>query len=68
MKDVIEWFREQEGWKLTKCFVCYGTGQVSDYSGGYFNGPKECDMCAGSGQHWITPKGRYVRYPGGPFC
>lgn len=56
------------GWKYEKCFACYGTGMVSDYSGGDFNGPKECDKCCGNGAYWVTPKGRHVLYPGGPFC
>jgi DnaJ-class molecular chaperone len=58
---------ERDGWKHERCFVCSGTGMVSD-SGGDFNGPKECDSCCGNGAYWITPKGRHVAYPGGPFC
>ena len=47
--------------------ACGGSGQVSDYSGGDFNGAKECNACKGNGAYWRTPKGRYVAYPGGPF-
>ena len=68
MMDVIEWFRRQDGWKTGRCYICHGTGMVSDYGMGWdFCGPKECDSCAGNGQYWITPKGRHVAYPGGPF-
>jgi hypothetical protein len=56
------------GWKQEKCFCCYGTGMVGDYDGGDFNGPKECRHCWSTGRFWITPKGRHVVYPGGPFC
>jgi hypothetical protein len=42
---------------------------VSDYGCGEdFCGPKECDCCWGNGSYWVTPKGRHVVYPGGPFC
>ena len=56
------------GWKRERCFQCYGTGQVSDYTGGDFNGPTECDMCGGGGSYWLTPTGKAARWPGGPFC
>ena len=58
------------GWKIERCYACNGTGQVSSYSidGSDFLGPKECANCGGTGQYWITPKGRHVLYPGGPFC
>ena len=59
---------EAKGWKYEQCCVCYGTGQVSSYSWGDFEGPKECDCCRGNGSIWITPKGRRVVYPGGAFC
>jgi DnaJ-class molecular chaperone len=69
---IMEWFciqevRIQQGWKRENCYVCYGTGQTSSYSWNDFIGPEECDRCAGSGQYWVTPKGRHVLYPGGPF-
>lgn len=57
----------KNGWKPSNCFVCSGTGMVSDYSGGDFNGPKECDTCKGNGHYWISPKGRMAAYPGGPW-
>ena len=57
-----------KGWKTERCPICYGTGMVSDYSWSDFLGPKECDSCGGNGRYWITPKGRHVVYPGGPFC
>jgi DnaJ-class molecular chaperone len=58
-----------EGWQRVSCFNCHGTGQVSNYGYGEdFYGPEECDVCRGNGQHWITPKGKHVIYPGGPFC
>ena len=43
---------------------------VSDYEWDSrdFYGPEECNRCAGTGVHWRTPQGRYVLYPGGPFC
>ncbi|HYT41033.1 MAG TPA: hypothetical protein VEP90_01685 [Methylomirabilota bacterium] len=68
-KNVIEWYREACGWRRETCYMCYGTGMVSDYGTGEdFYGPKECDYCRGSAQYWVTPKGRHVLYPGGPFC
>jgi len=49
--------------------MCNATGMVSDYGCGEdFYGPKECDSCGGNGCYWITPAGRHVVYPGGPFC
>jgi len=54
-------------WHTEKCTACYGTGQVSDYSACDFEGPKECGHCWGSGNIWISPKGRIALYPGGPF-
>ena len=43
---------------------------VSSYTadGSDFLGAEECDRCAGAGTYWHTPQGRYVLYPGGPFC
>jgi len=56
-------------WKQETCFACHGTGVVADYGcGNDFYGPKECKTCAGTGSYWITPKGKHVAYPGGPFC
>jgi hypothetical protein len=68
MQTVTEWFRHTEGWRCSPCYICCGTGMVSDCSGEDFCGPKECDSCCGNGRVWITPKGRHVGYPGGPFC
>jgi DnaJ-class molecular chaperone len=68
MKTVVEWFREQEGWRREHCYACCGTGMTSDYGCGEdFYGPKECTTCNGNGMYWITPKGRHVAWPGGPF-
>jgi DnaJ-class molecular chaperone len=68
-KTTTEWFREQEGWRHVPCCMCNATGMQSQYSldGSDFLGPKECDSCAGTGQLWVTPRGRHVLYPGGPF-
>ena len=68
MKTVTEWFREQQGWKTESCY-CIG-GHVCHYTldGSDFLGEKECDSCGGKGYYYITPKGRHVEYPGGPFC
>ena len=68
MQTVVEWFREREGWRRERCFMCNGTGMTSDYgSGEDFLGPIECRCCNGSGAYWITPKGRHVEFPGGRF-
>jgi hypothetical protein len=67
MQTVIEWFREVEGWKQESCGVC-SHGMVSSCSWNDFLGPEECRSCGGTGTVWRTPKGRYVQYPGGPFC
>jgi hypothetical protein len=57
-----------KGWKQEKCCCCAGKGMVSDYGiGEDFLGPKECEGCWGKGTIWVTPKGRHVIYPGGPF-
>lgn len=57
-----------KGWKTETCISCRGTGQVADYGNGEdFYGPKECDFCFGKGSYWVTPKGRHVAWPGGPF-
>jgi DnaJ-class molecular chaperone len=70
MQTVMEWFREQEGWRHVSCSMCNGTGMQSQYSldGSDFLDPEECDSCGGQGQLWVTPKGRHVLYPGGPFA
>lgn len=66
-QQVLRW--ERQGWKRERCFMCSGTGMVSDYGNGEdFYGPKECDSCWGNGAYWVTPKGRHVVCPGGPFC
>jgi DnaJ-class molecular chaperone len=69
MKSVIEWFREQEGWRHESCCMCNGTGMTSAFSadGSDFLGPTECRSCAGNGLYWITPKGRHAEFPGGRF-
>ena len=57
------------GWKQQTCEFCRGTGQECDYGNGEdFYGPKECSNCGGGGSYWLTPKGRHIQYPGGPFC
>ena len=58
---------ERAGWKAGTCGYCRGTGQEAYYSYGDFEGPEECPNCDGNGALWETPKGRVVRYPGGPF-
>ena len=68
MKTVVDWFREVEGWRCEKCGSCGGHGLVSSYSWNDFEGAEECKSCCGNGVVWRTPKGRYVAYPGGPFC
>lgn len=68
MKTVTEWFREQQGWKHENCPECHGYGVVSDYHNEDFHGAKDCPKCNGAARYWITPNGRYVAYPGGPFC
>ena len=67
---VTDWFRKVNGWCRESCSSCYGTGMESDYDywSGDFMGPKECGSCGGNGQYWISPRGRHVLYPGGPFC
>jgi hypothetical protein len=52
MKTVVEWFREQEGWRREHCYACCGTGMTSDYGCGEdFYGPKECTTCNGNGMY-----------------
>lgn len=52
------------GWKEIRCDVCHGYGVVGV-------GPDQiaddCPECHGKGFYLLTPKGRAVRYPGGPF-
>jgi hypothetical protein len=65
---VIEWFRQHQGWKRERCSMCVA-GMTSAYGwDGDFLGPKECDACGGNGSYWVTPRGRHVLRPGGPFC
>jgi len=70
MQTAIEWFRKREGWRRERCCSCGGHGLVSHYTftGDDFLGAEECSHCAGTGVQWRTPQGRYVLYPGGPFC
>ena len=57
----------ERGWKQETCGSCRGYGVVSDYSGGDFNGPMDCDHCVG-GMVWRTPSGKHCAlWPGGPF-
>jgi hypothetical protein len=68
MKTIVEWFREQQGSRRESCGCCVAA-MVSDYGwDSDFLGPKECDSCGGNGMVWVTPRGRHVLYPGGPFC
>jgi len=68
MKTVLEWYREQCGWRRERCYACAGAGMESDYGCGMdFYGPKECCSCNGAGAYWITPQGRHVEFPGGRF-
>ncbi len=53
-------------WRVVSCGSCVN-GLVSDYSGGDFNGPKECPECGGSGRLFVLPNDRIALYPGGPF-
>jgi len=54
-------------WRWKECAICRGYGVVSDYSGGDFQGAKDCDACM-DGIYFITPTGRCAAWPGGPFC
>mgnify|MGYP002641661173 CR=1 FL=1 len=56
-----------KGWKQVDCADCSGYGVVSDYSYNDFEGAKDCPTCKGNCCYWVTPKGRIVEYPGGPF-
>lgn len=59
----------KEGWQTRPCVYCGGHGLVSDYGvmATDFEGAKECPKCIGTGRVWLTPQGRHVAYPGGPF-
>jgi len=68
MKTVLEWYREQCGWRRERCYACNATGMTSNYGcGGDFYGPEECRSCNGSGGYWVTPLGRHAEFPGGRF-
>jgi hypothetical protein len=54
-------------WLEDTCGCCRGTGLVSDYSGGDFNGPAECDACGGQGGFVVSENDRLAMWPGGPF-
>ena len=51
------------GWRSAKCALCRGYGVKWSYSQ---EAPVECDSC-NNGVLYISPKGRRVLYPGGPF-
>lgn len=57
-----------KGYKRDACATCAGYGVVGDYHDNDFHGATDCPTCKGSGGFWITPNGRRVLYPGGPFC
>jgi hypothetical protein len=54
-------------WLEDSCGCCSGYGVVSDYSGGDFNGPTECDACGGQGYYFVSESDRRAMWPGGPF-
>jgi RecJ-like exonuclease len=54
-------------WQTIQCYDCGGYGVVSVYSYCDFEGAGECNVCDGSGQLWMSKKGRLARWPGGPF-
>ena len=56
-------------WTEVKCWNCGGYGQASSYSldGSDFLGTDECKTCNGSGRVFRSPKGRFAKWPGGPF-
>ena len=56
------------GWRRKTCGNCRGYGVVSVYSAYDFEGAGPCNSCGESGSVWVSPKGRHVVYPGGPFC
>lgn len=49
-----------KGWKIKSCGCCCGLEWGGEY-------PRECRNCNGTGQYWVSPKGKHVLYPGGPF-
>ena len=51
------------GWHYRSDCPCRGSGHRVTASGdiGY------CSLCNGNGTYWVTPRGRHVAYPGGPF-
>ena len=53
----------QEGWRTAPCSLCRGYGTKWSYTQ---DGPTECGAC-NYGVVYISPKGRRVLYPGGPF-
>jgi len=56
---------EAKGWLVVPCSFCRGYGV---YDAGYLEvSPEECPDCAGSGEYWVTPKGRTMDYPSGRF-
>jgi len=66
-KKIISLMNKKD-WIQESCGKCSGYGSLSDYGNGEdFYGDKECNTCGGSGQVWISPKGRIALWPGGPF-
>ena len=53
-------------WKNFTCGVCRGHGIVSDYSGGDFQGERDCEYC-GYGTVWVSERDRLAKYVGGPL-
>ena len=53
-------------WVRVQCSACGGHGIVADYSGGDFNGPRECDDCA-AGYVAVSERDRVALWPGGPL-
>jgi RecJ-like exonuclease len=54
-------------WRTIPCDRCNGHGVVAVYSASDFDGADFCPLCGGSGETWVSPKGRIADYPGGPF-
>ena len=56
------------GWREETCKLCRGTGLTSAYTadGSDFLGATECGGCWNGG-YFVTPNGRRIAYPGGPF-
>lgn len=59
-EDYIKKYTDK-GWREKSCGCCAGLEWGGEY-------PRECRHCNGGGYYWVTPKGRHVLYPGGPFC